>query len=385
MLNHNNLLINKRKLPDGWRWVRLGDACEFTYGSSLPAHSREEGTVPVYGSNGVVGYHNHQLTNGPTIVIGRKGSIGEIHFSEVACWPIDTTYFIEHPKIDIDIRWLSHWLRGLNLTGLNKAAAVPGLNRDDACALEIPLPPLSEQKRIAAILNEQMAAVERAKAAAESQLEAATSLPAAYLRAVFNSSEAQQWPRKRLGEVGCFESGGTPSKENPSYWEGHIPFVTGADITDFYISSKNARAFLTEEGLTSGKTAICHRGTVLLVTRTRVGRVGIATETMGASQDLSPYICGQQLFPEYVCRYLVNISDYLLASCRGATIQGLTRDFVHTLEIPLPPLSEQQRISAKLSEQMSAVERVRKSVAEQLDLINRLPEALLKSAFSGTI
>src|SRR3990172_294862 len=97
------------------------------------------------------------------------------------------------------------------------------------------------------------------------------------------------WRWVRLGEVGRFESGGTPAKENASYWGGHIPFVTGADIVEPNISSKHARAFLTEAGLTSGKTAICSPGTVLLVTRTRVGRIGIATETMGASQDLSPY------------------------------------------------------------------------------------------------
>ena len=131
------------------------------------------------------------------------------------------------------------------------------------------------------------------------------------------------WRCVRLGEVGCFESGGTPSKDNLDFWNGHIPFITGADVTDFHISSKNARAFLTDAGLTSGKTAVCHPETVLFVTRTRVGRVGIATETMGASQDLSPYICGPEIFPEYACRYLLSVSDYLSGNCRGATIQGL--------------------------------------------------------------
>jgi type I restriction enzyme S subunit len=191
------------------------------------------------------------------------------------------------------------------------------------------------------------------------------------------------WRCVRLGEVGRFESGGTPSKDNPNFWNGHIPFITGADVTDFHISSKNARAFLTDAGLASGKTAVCHPGTVLFVTRTRVGRVGIATETMGASQDLSPYICGPEILPEYACRYLLSVSDYLSGNCRGATIQGLTRDFVHSLEIPLPALSEQKRIATILSQQMAAMERARAAAEAQLEAAKDLPAAYLRAVFNN--
>jgi len=143
------------------------------------------------------------------------------------------------------------------------------------------------------------------------------------------------WRWVRLGDAGRFESGGTPSKDNGTFWGGHVPFVTGADITEINISSRHSRAFLSEAGLQTGKTAVCPPGTVLFVTRTRVGRVGIATETVAASQDLNPYICGPELIPEFACRYLLSISDHLVANCRGATIQGLTRDFIHALEIPV--------------------------------------------------
>ncbi len=74
-------------------------------------------------------------------------------------------------------------------------------------ALSIPLPPLAEQRRIAAILAERLAAVERARAAAQAQLAAAQALPAAELRAVFESAQAQAWPRARLGDVRAFNNG----------------------------------------------------------------------------------------------------------------------------------------------------------------------------------
>ncbi|MGH7405359.1 MAG: restriction endonuclease subunit S [Candidatus Methylomirabilales bacterium] len=191
------------------------------------------------------------------------------------------------------------------------------------------------------------------------------------------------WRWRRLGEVGHFESGGTPPKENPNYWGGRIPFVTGADITEFTISAEHARTFLTEAGLASGRTAVCNPGTVLIVTRTRVGRAAITAETMGASQDLTPYICGPEIDPEYACRYLLSISDFLLARCRGSTVQGLTREFVDALEIPLPPLQEQKRITAILNKQMVAVERGRAATEAQLETAKSVPGAYLRAAFDS--
>lgn len=131
----------------------IGDICAFNYGEALTEDNRIPGNVPVYGSNGIVGWHDQAITQGPTIIIGRKGSIGEVHYSEVACYPIDTTYFIDGTKAPCDLMWLYYMLKAVDLTGLNKSAAVPGLNRDDAYREHIPLPPLAEQRRIAAILR----------------------------------------------------------------------------------------------------------------------------------------------------------------------------------------------------------------------------------------
>ena len=135
-------------------WQKLGDICEFKYGSSLPASARTGDAFPVYGSNGIIGAHNQPLTDGATIIVGRKGSIGEINFSDVPCWPIDTTYFIDRTATNADLRWLSHALSGLRLGELNKATGVPGLNRNDAYERSIYVPSLEEQKRIATILDQ---------------------------------------------------------------------------------------------------------------------------------------------------------------------------------------------------------------------------------------
>ncbi|WP_280501704.1 restriction endonuclease subunit S [Nocardia farcinica] len=136
-----------------WPEVTLSDICEFKYGKSLPAGRRVEGEFAVYGSNGIVGSHIDSITDGPTIVVGRKGSFGEVNFSDSKCWPIDTTYYIDSSATDADLRWLFHRLSSLGLTRLNRAAAIPGLNREDAYRKKLLLPPIEEQRRIAAILD----------------------------------------------------------------------------------------------------------------------------------------------------------------------------------------------------------------------------------------
>lgn len=144
------------KRPSGtedWLKVFLGEICELAYGKSLPKAKRSGCGFPVYGSNGPVGHHKDALTDGPAIIVGRKGSFGEIHFSTSRCSPIDTTYYITEKQTKCYLPWLARRLRGLGLKSLNKAATIPGLNREDAYRLPLLLPPLPEQKRIAAILD----------------------------------------------------------------------------------------------------------------------------------------------------------------------------------------------------------------------------------------
>ncbi|MXX65035.1 MAG: hypothetical protein F4Z36_08235 [Acidimicrobiia bacterium] len=137
---------------DEWKWCRLGDLITLEYGSALREQSRTGSGFSVYGSNGVVGYHEKALVPGPGIIIGRKGSIGQIHWSEDGFWPIDTTYYL-NPRVKLDLRWILGALNQLGLKLLGSSTGVPGLNRNDAYQRKVPVPPLKEQKRIAEILD----------------------------------------------------------------------------------------------------------------------------------------------------------------------------------------------------------------------------------------
>ena len=136
-----------------WRETSIGEFAPFAYGKALPEHRRDSsGDVPVFGSNGVVGFHGEALTSGPTVIIGRKGTVGAVHYSPNPCWPIDTTFYVVDPDPDV-LRFKYYLLKSLDLEHMNADSAVPGLNRDAADALKILVPPLPEQRAIARILG----------------------------------------------------------------------------------------------------------------------------------------------------------------------------------------------------------------------------------------
>ena len=136
-----------------WEVKRLGELLALEYGSSLPEDQRIDGPFPVVGSNGVVGYHNASLIDGPAIVIGRKGSAGEISWIENACFPIDTTFYVKLRRPSDRLDFIKSLLEMHRLPDLVSPGGVPGLNRDDVQVVRTAIPKPEEQQKIADCLT----------------------------------------------------------------------------------------------------------------------------------------------------------------------------------------------------------------------------------------
>lgn len=150
-------------LPRNWRSGVLGDAITLEYGDNLPAGKRAgSGEYPVYGSNGIVGTHDIFLTKEPAIIVGRKGSAGALNIADGPSWTTDVAYFVRPPS-DLDLRFTYYLLSSLSLDKLGKGIK-PGLSRKEAYDLPIALPPLAEQERIVAKVDELMALCDRLEA-----------------------------------------------------------------------------------------------------------------------------------------------------------------------------------------------------------------------------
>ena len=147
----------------GWLVAPVGALLEFRYGKGMKASERlNEGPVPVFGSNGIVGYCETPLTEVPSIIVGRKGSAGALNLCNGPSWTTDVAYFVEAPSY-FDLRYLLIGLQVLDLESLGKGVK-PGLSRSDAYDLPLSVPPLAEQHRIVAKVDELMALCDRLEA-----------------------------------------------------------------------------------------------------------------------------------------------------------------------------------------------------------------------------
>jgi type I restriction enzyme, S subunit len=123
--------------PEGWEPRRVDQLLELAYGKSLPAKKRLPGPYRVYGSGGLAGYHNSALTAQPTIVVGRKGTVGSLYWEDEPCFPIDTVFFV---KPRVPLTFCFYLLETLGLERMNTDAAVPGLNRNNVYRLTVSWP-----------------------------------------------------------------------------------------------------------------------------------------------------------------------------------------------------------------------------------------------------
>jgi type I restriction enzyme S subunit len=177
------------------------------------------------------------------------------------------------------------------------------------------------------------------------------------------------WRRVMIGDVCLFLNGGTPSRSVEHFFQGDIPWITGADITSPIVTA--ARSYITKEAINSSATNHVPAGTVLLVTRTSVGKVATAGIDLCFSQDITALTPdASHLHAPYLVEFLKTQETHLERQARGATIKGITRQVVSDLEIPLPPLTEQRRI-AEMLDRAEALRAKRRAALAQLDSLTQ--------------
>ena len=411
-------------LPDGWRWVKLGDVCEVNPPRSRNFKRADDAVttfVPMSAVDEARGAIAHAQTRlfaevrrgytffvegdvlfakiTPCMQNGKhaiaRGLIGGVGFGT-------TEFHVLRPKAAVTPEWVHWFLRQPRVLRIAEASftGTAGQQRVPEQALAemaVPLPPLAEQKRIAGILEGQMAAVERARAGAAAQLQAAEQLPAAYLRAVFGSGRTEPpagWRWVKLGDVLCsLETGSRPPGGAMGILEG-IPSISAEHMTRHGGFDFSSLRYVPTEFYQQMKRGHIHRGDILVV------KDGATTGKVAFVDEYFPY--RQAVVNEHVflCRVAPGIADprYLFfwlwgtegqravrSHFQGAAIGGINQRFAETVEAPLPPLAEQKRIAEILKEQMAATEQLRRALAEQLETINKLPAALLREAFSGRL
>ena len=346
-------------IPDGWSRVEFDDFTTLQCGKDLTRAQFRDGTVPVAGSNGIIGYHDTAIVEGPGITVGRSGSAGKVTAYNKDFWPHNTSLYVRdfHGNDPLFVGFL---LSALDLARFKTGASVPTLDRNSFKSLPVLVPPLPEQKKIAHILS----TVQRAIELQERIIQTTTELKKALMHKLFTEglrNEPQKqteigpipesWEVAPLSDVCTFQSGGTPSKRNPQFWEGSIPWVSPKDMKRPRLS--DATDHISQEGLKCG-SKLAPAGSVFVVVRgmilAKTVPVALAEVPMAINQDMKAIIPGSNLRSDFLLYALETLRGNLFKKVgrSGHGTATLMSNEISEFKIPLPELGTQREVAAAI-------------------------------------
>jgi len=279
-----------------------------------------------------------------------------------------------HPPFVLYRLWLSS-LAG-EFTGSQTQTTIAHLPREKLIRLSIPLPPLAEQERMAGRLTRQLAAVERARAAAQDRLAAAEALPAAYLREVFEGPEASGLPT-RLGDICEVVSGFAWSAPKFNRDGRGLPVIRIQNV-----DAVSNREFLFWEHEFEDRFLVRHGE--LLLTLSGSFRVAAWDGPLALlNQRIVKIVPSPGLDVLWFLHAMrVRLGDIEMMG-KDALVSNVSINDIRDLEFELPPLPAQRRIAADLARRLGEAEHLAACIREELAAIETLPAALLRAAFGG--
>lgn len=402
-------------LPAGWRWVGLGEVIEDTQpGFACGKRAGDDGVIQLRMNNisirGQIDLSSIiRIPATPEQIKKYRLLPGDIVFNNTNSVELvgKTALFYEEkgvflysnhltrlrPKIEILTPvyltlWLQlHWRQRLFEHICDRWIGQAAVHLEKLLALEFLLPPLPEQKRIAAKVEELMAEVERARTACEKRLEAAKVLPSSYLRQVFESEEARKWERRGLGEVCDICQYGLTMVATD---KGAYPYVRITDFDDLGNIKIYSMRFVVCDENTYERYAL-KEGDILFARSSSVGRTflysGIPPKAIFASYLIRFRLNQEIIDPLWVFYFTHSQHYYEFIKQKTHTVSqpNINAQEYKSLSILYPPLPTQQRLAAELKDKMAYAEKLKASIEKQLDVIKALPQAILKKAFSGEL
>lgn len=174
----------------------------------------------------------------------------------------------------------------------------------------------------------------------------------------------------KLGDICKFQSGGTPSKSNPDFFGGNIPWITTVALNGGTIGNEDAVEWITDIAIQKSAAKVVPQNSVLVGTRVGIGKVAINSVPMSTSQDVIAMLDIDTAIwnKNFLCKFIQSKNDFLLSQARGATIKGIKIETLSNMQVPDIPINEQCRI-ATVMDKVGALIAKRQAQLDKLDLL----------------
>lgn len=410
-MNENNIL------PKGWVIEKLGNVCYTTSGGtpSRKIASYYQGNIPWVKSGeldkGIITkteeYISEEALENSSAKIFPKGTllialygatIGKLGFLGIDAATNQAVCGIFKNEI-IDLQFLKYYLYNKRNKLIEQGAggAQPNISQTILKDLELVIPPLPEQHRIVAKIEEMFSSLDKGIESLKTAQQQLKVYRQAVLKWAFdgrftnpNVKEGELpegWKVEKISDIGEIVSGGTPSTSIKEYWDGDISWISPIDLSGFtekYISK--GKKSITELGLKNSSARLMPAGSVIFSSRAPIGYVAIAKNTICTNQGFKSIIPKKGFFSEYIYYFLKSAKKLAEDLASGTTFREISKANFSKLKIPLPPtLQEQHLIVSEIEKRLSVADKLEESIATALQQAEALRQSILKKAFEGKL
>ncbi len=367
-----------------WKTVKLGEVLTIKYGKDHKALGA--GNIPVYGSGGIMRYADKAIYEKPSILIPRKGSLNNIFYVDKPFWTVDTMFWSIIDTKKADPHFLFYAICKLDFAGLNVGSAVPSLTVPVIEAVELPLPPLETQRRIAAILSSLDDKIENNNRI-NRNLEAQA-------QALFKSwfvdfepwggSMPEDWKEVSLNEMTSKFGTGLNPRKNFKLGEGENYYVTIKNMGNNRVYLDDRCDKVTDEAIEKiNKRSKLQAGDLLFSGIGTIGRVALVTETptnWNTSESVFNLHPANNISSEFL--YVLLLSDvfqnYVKIHAQGGVQQGIRMASLKDYKMYIPEDSKMKQFDSLIIPIITRIKNIDKENDRLADLRNTLLPKLMK-------
>lgn len=374
-----------------WKPAVLQDLVFLQRGFDITKAQQKEGDIPVISSSGPSSWHNEAAAVGPGIVIGRKGTLGSVHYSEVDFWPHDTTLWSKSLNGN-NPRFVYYALNCLGLERFNVGGANPTLNRNHIHNLPIFLPDREVQDAIVLILSayddlidnnqRRIALLEQAARMLYREWFIHLRFPGReHLKITVGCPEG--WELRTFDAVCDTIGGGTPKTGKPEYWtDGTVPWYTPTDITrSSCLALLDSSTKITEAGLRGSSAKMLPAGAVLMTSRASVGFFGIIDTPACTNQGFISIIPHDPCARMYLLHNLMYRVEEIRSHAGGATYKEISKGKFRMLPVIVPATS----LLREFEDQASTIHAQVRTLHAQNQKLAQARDLLLPRLMNGEI
>ena len=380
-----------------WEVKKLGDVCSFFNGQAHEKVIDENGKYKLINSKFVSSEgEKFKRTNNalsPLFINDIVMVMSDVPNGKTLakCYVVDKddTYTLNQRICVIrsksfDTRFLYYQLnRNKYLLSFNNGENQSNLRKDDILNCELFVPPIPEQKRIVAILDEAFAAIAKAKANAEQNLKNAKVLFESYLQGVFEN-KGEGWEEKTLGEIAFVKSGGTPSRAKKEYWEGNIAWYSSGELNELY--TKDPERKINELAINNSNAKIFPKGSLLIgMYDTAALKMSIIERDATFNQAIAGVKPNEKIDLIFILHSINSIKPDLLNLRRGVRQKNLSLEKIKNIPIFLPTIKEQNTIVQKLDALSTETKKLEAVYLQKINDLEELKKSVLQKAFAGQL